>query len=228
MLQLLYKMVQTIINDLKQNHKFTIFDLQHINSITATAYFCWCITFCRLTQLPENIINSKIITIETNERNNWSKLGTTILCYEAGLMWISSPDKTQVDEPCRTTEQPLNGSPVKPSRQEQTGECLITTHEVWRPQDPGHGSRHFSFWHARCPGHSALLVHSGRQLGGRPMYEGRQEHVGVLPLERQTALGPQGEGTHGSWLSTTIGVSTASKQWHADSYTCKTKPEHWG
>jgi hypothetical protein len=66
-------------------------------------------------------------------------------------------------------EHPVNGSPVYPEIQRQIGECLTTVQVVLDPQDPGQGSLHFSFWHARFPGHSALMVHSGLQLGARPM-----------------------------------------------------------
>lgn len=37
-----------------------------------------------------------------------------------------------------------------------------------KPQEPGQGSRHFSFMHAKCGEHSELIEHSGRQLGGAP------------------------------------------------------------
>lgn len=37
------------------------------------------------------------------------------------------------------------------------------------PHDPGHGSLQRSFKQAKFPGHSALIVHSGLQLGGRPI-----------------------------------------------------------
>lgn len=63
----------------------------------------------------------------------------------------------------------MNGSPVYPAIQTQTGECLTTVQVVLEPQEPGQGSLHFSFWHARFPGHSAFIVHSGRQLGDRPI-----------------------------------------------------------
>lgn len=40
-------------------------------------------------------------------------------------------------------------------------------------------------------------MHSGRQFGGTPTYEGRHEQEGVLPLTWHWAYGPQGEGTQG-------------------------------
>lgn len=63
----------------------------------------------------------------------------------------------------------MKGSPVYPEIQIQTGECFTTVQVVLDPQDPGQGSLHFSFWHARFPGHSALIVHSGLQFGERPI-----------------------------------------------------------
>lgn len=65
------------------------------------------------------------------------------------------------------------------------------------PQDPGHGSLHFSLMQARLLGHSGLMVHSGLQLGGEPVYSGRHEHDGVPPLSLHCEYGPQGEGTQG-------------------------------
>ena len=47
-----------------------------------------------------------------------------------------------------------------------------------KPQDPRHGSRHFSCMHALLLGHSELMEHSGRQLGGDPMYVDTHEHEG--------------------------------------------------
>lgn len=61
-----------------------------------------------------------------------------------------------------------NGSPVKPSKHEQTGMWLSTLQTAPTPQEPGHGSLHFSRMQAKLLGHSALKVHSGRQFGGLP------------------------------------------------------------
>ena len=66
-------------------------------------------------------------------------------------------------------EQPAKGSPVVPGSHEHTGACLMTTQVARGPQEPGQGSLHLSFWQARFPGHSSLIVHSGRQFGARPM-----------------------------------------------------------
>lgn len=46
-------------------------------------------------------------------------------------------------------------------------------------------------------GHSELLIHSGRQLGGVPMYSGKHEQEGASPTTLHCAFGPQGEGRHG-------------------------------
>ena len=73
----------------------------------------------------------------------------------------------------------------------------MTEQRALAPHDPGHGSRHFSLMHARLLGHSALMVHSGRQLGGEPRKFGRHEQDGDSPTAWQTALGPQGDGTQG-------------------------------
>jgi len=41
------------------------------------------------------------------------------------------------------------------------------------------------------------MTHSGRQLGGLPIYVGWHEHDGVPPTSLHCELGPQGDGTHG-------------------------------
>lgn len=53
--------------------------------------------------------------------------------------------------------------------QEQTGEWFTTLHKALKPQEPGQGSLHLSFTHARFAGHSEFSMHSGLQLGGLPM-----------------------------------------------------------
>lgn len=63
----------------------------------------------------------------------------------------------------------VNGSPVYWSIHEQIGVWFITSHWAFKPQEPGQGSRHFSFIHALLLGHSELIVHSGRQFGGDPI-----------------------------------------------------------
>lgn len=46
--------------------------------------------------------------------------------------------------------------------------------------------------------HSVLTMHSGRQFGGDPMKFCKHVQAGRSPTGRQSELGPQGEGTHGS------------------------------
>lgn len=73
---------------------------------------------------------------------------------------------------------------------------------------PGQGSLHFWFMHAKLFGHSLLLTHSGLQFGGTPTYCGKQEQDGEVPETLHWALGPHGEGLHGS--IGTIGCSASS------------------
>ena len=51
--------------------------------------------------------------------------------------------------------------------------------------------------HALVDGHSGLIVHSGRQFGGVPMYPVKHEQAGLSPLTAHSAFGPQGEGWQG-------------------------------
>lgn len=66
-------------------------------------------------------------------------------------------------------KQLLKGSPVSPLGQLQIGVWFKTLHSALIPQDPGHGSVHFSLIQAKELGHSELMLHSGLQLGGVPM-----------------------------------------------------------
>lgn len=100
------------------------------------------------------------------------------------------------------------GSPVSPSGQEQTGIWLTTSQRALCPQVPGHGSRHLLLIQAWFLGHSSLRIHSGRQFSyGLPIYSGKHWHS---PLPRHTALGPHGDGLHGSVLSG-LGVARSRK-----------------
>lgn len=56
---------------------------------------------------------------------------------------------------------------------------------------------HLLFIQARCDGQSGLIIHSGRQLGGAPMYEDKQEHDGLFPVVIHCEFGPHGDGTQG-------------------------------
>lgn len=66
------------------------------------------------------------------------------------------------------------------------------------PHKPGQGSLHFCRMQAILAGHSALIVHSGLQFGGLPLYVGKQEHDGIPPISRHSENAPQGDGIHGS------------------------------
>lgn len=101
--------------------------------------------------------------------------------------------------------QPWNGSPVYCRLHEHEGVWLITVHCVLKPQDPGQGSTHFWFMHARLAEHSELIVHSGRQFGGDPMYVCKQEQAGLSPITLHSEWWPHGDGRHG--LIGTFGVS---------------------
>ena len=78
-------------------------------------------------------------------------------------------------------EQAVNGSPVCPSLQVHTGTWLMTWQLALEPHEPGHGSLHRCRTHACWLGQSALSTHSGRQLGGAPMWSGRHEQAGTPP-----------------------------------------------
>lgn len=70
------------------------------------------------------------------------------------------------------------------------------------PQDPGQGSLHFSRMQAKLLAHSELIVHSGLQFGGLPIYSAKQEHDGEPPMSRHCEFGPQGDGRQGFRFST--------------------------
>jgi hypothetical protein len=65
--------------------------------------------------------------------------------------------------------QAINGSPVYPSLHLHTGLWEITLQKALIPQEPGQGSIHLSLTQAKLPKHSAFIVHSGLQQGGRPI-----------------------------------------------------------
>lgn len=62
----------------------------------------------------------------------------------------------------------MKGSPVKSGRHVHVGIWLCTWHWAFIPQEPGHGSRHFSEMQAVIGEQSVLTTHSGLQLGGIP------------------------------------------------------------
>ena len=59
------------------------------------------------------------------------------------------------------------------------------------------GSPHFCWIQALLGGHSALITHSGLQLGGGPIYPGKQEQASCPFKTWHTALAPHGEGWQG-------------------------------
>lgn len=64
------------------------------------------------------------------------------------------------------------------------------------PHVPGHGFLHLFLRQALSLGHSVLRTHSGLQASyGFPLYSGIHSHT---PPGLQTALGPHGDGLHGS------------------------------
>lgn len=87
------------------------------------------------------------------------------------------------------------------------GVWLTTRHSALVPHEPSQGSLHFLFIHAKCEGHSLLLIHSGLQYGGEPRNSGRHEHVGVSPATRHSAFAPQGDGTQGFVCRTGSGAN---------------------
>lgn len=56
-----------------------------------------------------------------------------------------------------------------------------TWQSALEPHEPGHGSLHFSLIHATLLGQSEFIVHSGRQFGGEPTYDGKHVHEGEPP-----------------------------------------------
>lgn len=47
---------------------------------------------------------------------------------------------------------------------------------------------------ARLAEHSGLIVHSGRQFGGVPKYDGKHEHAGLSLIILHSEFGPHGVG----------------------------------
>lgn len=86
---------------------------------------------------------------------------------------------------------------------------------AFRPHEPGHGSRHFWVMQALLLGHSGLIVHSGRQFGGLPIKESRQEQEGTPPMSLHCALEPHGDGMHTSLKSSTLGGSEGAENKNA-------------
>lgn len=71
-------------------------------------------------------------------------------------------------------KQPINELPRYPVKQVHIATWFMARQLVLGPQDPTHGSTHFSLTHALSLGQSSLMVHSGEQRGGAPIYPGLQ------------------------------------------------------
>lgn len=84
-----------------------------------------------------------------------------------------------------------------PGLHEQMGLWCLTTQRVFCPHVPGHGLMHFWFKHDLSIGHSVLMTHSGRQLGGLLTYEGKQEQIAWPFCSRHWLFGPHGDGWQG-------------------------------
>jgi len=91
----------------------------------------------------------------------------------------------------------------------QIGLWLIVWQLAFWPHIPGHGSLHFCPIQALSRLHSVLITHSGRQLGGLPIYSGRHEHIAWPFFSLHWLFGPQGDGLHG--LVGSIGISKIIK-----------------
>lgn len=100
---------------------------------------------------------------------------------------------------------------MNPSGQLHVGVWLITEHTAPEPQAPTQGSLHFSRMHAKLLGHSELIVHSGRQVGGLPKKLGKQEQDGTPPTSLHSLLGPHGDGIHGFIISCLMGSCKGAK-----------------
>lgn len=70
----------------------------------------------------------------------------------------------------------------------------MTLHSVFNPQGSGQGETHFWLIHASVEEHSLFTTHSGLQLGGLPMYVGKQEQTAWPFISRHLLFGPQGDG----------------------------------
>lgn len=80
------------------------------------------------------------------------------------------------------------------------------------PHVSGQGSAHILFMQALSKGQSELIVHSGWQLGGLPMYSCKHEQTAWSLTSRHWLYGPHGDGTHGFMNSWTTAAETNEKQ----------------
>ena len=99
----------------------------------------------------------------------------------------------------------VNGSPIYPSKQIQTGIWFLILQRALIPHSPGQGSIHLFLWHALLEGQSELTTHSGRHATyGSPYISSIHWHAAALFLCWQNAFDPQGVGLQGSTVSVTI------------------------
>lgn len=91
-----------------------------------------------------------------------------------------------------------NGLPVKLLGQRQFGVCKNIEHSAPIPHAFWQGFWQRLLKHAVWIEQSLFVVHSGRQLGGDPIYSDKHEHVGLPLDEIHNELAPHGLGLHGS------------------------------
>ena len=143
------------------------------------------------------------VLLHTINWNNWLTVTRLISAIKIWIFWNKYL-------PLIAKLHWINGSPVYDCMQVHIGVWLITWHSVLLPQDPMQGSRHFWFIQANRLGHSMLLIHSGLQFGGLPVYSGKQEHNGDSLTILHWAFEPQGDG----WQGFTFGsISLVTKKW---------------
>lgn len=107
--------------------------------------------------------------------------------------------------------QRINGSPVNPFKHVQRGEWFTTKHFALSPQADWHGLTHLFSTQALLLGHSVLIVHSGRHVGGVPKKLDLQEHTPWPFKTRQLLFGPQGEGSQGSVFGASVSARSISQ-----------------
>lgn len=91
----------------------------------------------------------------------------------------------------------MKGFPVNPCLHTQIGLWLITLQRAFSPHAPSQGLMHFCELQDKSGGHSELTTHSGRQFGGEPLNEGKQEHTACPFISLHWLLAPQGVGLQG-------------------------------
>ena len=94
-------------------------------------------------------------------------------------------------------KQSRKGSPLCLGGQLQMGLWFRTVQSAFGAQALRHGLIHLLLRQARVCSHSALVEHSGLQLGGCPKKPGRHEQEACSLNSRHMLLAPQGDGVHG-------------------------------